>query len=133
MRRDTLVNNTATIKSTRIKRFLSIFLKHPCSLSSSTTSLIFFLIVTTSLINDKVGLRRRMRLFILYTCFNYAVDFLYSVVGIWFFYVVICVDLLEGSWFMTYVIFVIFVIGFGFCCVINLVSFQLSLEVFQIL
>ena len=48
-----------------------------------------------------------------------------------FFYVVACVVLLVGSCIMTYVIFAALVIEFGFCCVIDLVSFQTKLEVFQ--
>jgi hypothetical protein len=51
---------------------------------------------------------------------------------VWFFYVVACcVALLVGSCIMTYVILAVLVIRFGFCCVINLVFFQLGLEVFQ--
>jgi hypothetical protein len=61
-----------------------------------------------------------------------SVFFYFSVVVLgFFFYVVACVALLVGSCTITYVIFAALVIGFGLCCVIDLVFFQFGLEVFQ--
>ena len=73
-----------------------------------------------------VGLSSNLVVFVVYVSV-----FLLFCCCVWYFYVVACVALLVESYTMTYVISATLVIGFGFCCVIDLVSFQTKLEVFQ--
>ncbi len=73
-----------------------------------------------------VGLSSNLVVFIVFFLYFFT-----SVVVLGFFMLLLVFVLLVGFCTMIYVIFAALVIGFGLCCVIDLVSFQLGLEVFQ--